>query len=429
MKRAHFARLVLTFCLLILALPTVGCGSDGLFAPTPEPVTLRVAYRESTVDLEALANQYHEENPNVTIELVVVDRYSNQLRDQIHSGTVDIFRAGLEGLDYVEGGYIVPFDDIQLQDWTKIKDDYYEGVWEGLKVSGQQWGVPAGVDTFVTYASVDHALALDVTLPNGQWDMFEFLDIANSLNYPEGLPYNTSSRLFGFCSDPTTYSFDPVIFTYLHGGHIVDDLGSPTMATLDEPLTIEATQWYSDLTNRYRVMPDSQEILRRFSRGGIYEAQIRGNCGLWLGMYSSRGGLDSPYAWTVQWKMLPLPTDEDPMTLGLVEGYFVTKDCEQRQEALEFVRFLSDHWESSGQFLPPRLSQIESDEYQEAVGEEVAAVFTESSTKLVILPGGLSSALETVGEVYLRAVIEIVQKDLDAGMVLEEAQDSLQGAF
>jgi len=146
-------------------------------------------------------------------------------------------------------------------------------------------------------------------------------------------------------------------------------------------------------------------------------------------MYSSRGGLDSPYKWTVEWKMLPLPTANEPMTLGLVEGYFVTKDCENRQEALEFLRYLSDHWESSGQFMPPRLSQIESDEYREAVGEDVASVFTDSPTELVILPGGLSPVLEKVGEVYLRSVIEIVTLDLDAGMVLEEAQDTLRGTY
>jgi len=427
MKRA--LRLLLTFCILALALPTVGCGSQGLFAPTPEPVTLRVAFRDGTVDLQDLADQYHEDNPNVTIELIAAQRFGNQLRDQVRSGNVDIFRAGLEGLEYIDGGYIVPFDDIQLQDWTKIKDDYYEGVWEGMQVSGQQWGVPAGIDTFVTYANVNQALALDVTLPEGQWDMFQFLDLANSMNYPEGLPYNDSGYLWGFCSDPTTYSFDPVILAYLYGGQIVDDLGSPTTATLDDPLTIEATQWYSDLANRYMVMPQSQEVKRRFSRGGVFEAQIRGGCALWLGMYSNRGGLDSPYKWTVEWKMLPLPTANEPMTLGLVEGYFVTKDCENRQEALEFLRYLSDHWESSGQFMPPRLSQIQSDEYQEAVGEDVANVFTDSPAELVILPGGLSPVLERVGEVYLRSVIEIVTQDLDAGMVLEEAQDSLRGTY
>jgi ABC-type glycerol-3-phosphate transport system substrate-binding protein len=418
-------RLGLTLVVCLIALPIAGCLPKGLLAPTQEPVTLRFAYRDGTVELDTLFAAFHEQYPYITVEPVKADRFSNQLYDFVRNGDIDILRDGMEGLGQIENGQIVPLDDIQLEGWSDIKHDYYKGIWDGLVVDGQQWGVPAGLDMMVAYVNSDQAKALKLELPTGNWDMFQFVELANNMNYPEGLPANSSSRLFGFCSDPTTYALDPVIFAYLFGGQIVDDITAPTRATLDDPLTIEAIQWYSDLANRLHVMPDPAEVKRRFARGGVMEAQIRGNCGVWLGMYSNRGGLDTPYPWSSAWQMLPLPAVNEPMSLGEVQAYYITKDCTHPKEALKLLRFLSDYSEACGQMLPPRISQIESDDYEAVVGAEVAAVVRGFEANIMIIPGGISPALERVGETFLRSVIQIVTEDLDAAGVLMEAQDSL----
>ena len=428
MRIARLFRLVL-IVFAVVTLPLVGCAPEGFLSATREPVTLRFAFRENTVDLAELFTAFQEEHPYITIETVTADRWGGDLHGLVQNSNIDIFRDGMDGLGLVEDGWLVPLDDIQLEGWAGIRDDYFEGIWEGLNVQGQQWGVPAGLDTVVAYVNTTQAKALALDVPDADWDLFEFLDLTTLMNFPEGLPSNTSTRLIGFCSDPASFSMDPVIFTYLHGGAIVDDLGAPSRATLDDPLTIEATQWYSDLANRYQVMPDAEQVRRLFRRGGVYEAQMRGFCGVWLGMYSMRGGLDTQYEWSFDWKMLPLPRDHVQMSIGQIDAYYITKNCTHRNEALMLLRYLSDHWQAAGQMLPPRMSLLESDEYELAVGEEIAEMVRQFSDKIIIIPGGMSPALQEVGAAYLTAVKQIVAQDLDAANVLLEAQDNLEDVF
>ena len=127
--------------------------------------------------------------------------------------------------------------------------------------------------------------------------------------------------------------------------------------------------------------------------------------------------------------MLPLPRDHVQMSIGQIDAYYITKNCTHRNEALMLLRYLSDHWQAAGQMLPPRMSLLESDEYELAVGEEIAEMVRQFSDKIIIIPGGMSPALQEVGAAYLTAVKQIVAQDLDAANVLLEAQDNLEDVF
>ena len=60
------------FCLLILVL--AGCGK---LLPTPDPVTIKFPHMENdTAYYELLAQQFHEQNPYITVELVKMPRPS-----------------------------------------------------------------------------------------------------------------------------------------------------------------------------------------------------------------------------------------------------------------------------------------------------------------------------------------------------------------
>ena len=51
--------------------------------------------------------------------------------------------------------------------------------------------------------------------------------------------------VFGY--GPLLDLFDPLTFIYQRGGRIFDDLENPTRTTFDDPLTIDALDWYSRL--------------------------------------------------------------------------------------------------------------------------------------------------------------------------------------
>jgi ABC-type glycerol-3-phosphate transport system substrate-binding protein len=420
--------LSLVLTILVFVATCAGCGPAAVSTPTPEPVTLRFAYREHTVELQPLIDAFHEQNPWITVELVPTERFGNGIEPLVRGGMVDIFLDSSFAVGYAQQGLLKPLDDLQLGDWASIMDDYYPGTWESLRVEGLQWGIPANMDAYVAYINLDHANAVHLDLPPPDWTLFEFLELANAMNYPEGLPYLETSSLIGFCTAPD--SVDSVVFAYRHGGTIVDSVTNPKVATLDDALTVEAVQWYADLFNRYGVAPAPELIRTTFRQGGVYEAQVRGACGVWFGPYSSRGGLDAPFTWTVSWRMLPLPRDAAPFNLGGVEGYFIHRDCAHPKAAIDLARFLSDYWEAAGTRLPPRRSLVESDGYRQHAGNEVADVaLSLASDEIVILPAQVGPALERVGGAFISAVQRIVAEDMSATMVLGEAQDRVRTSF
>lgn len=422
-----FRHLLLGFLgVLVILLPLTGCVPK-MMMPASEPVTLTVAYRGERPEMEELFARFTQAHPNITVKPIEVAGPGADLRRTIAASEIDLFRDARDSLSYyISSKLIRPLDEMQLMDWADIRDDYFPNTWEALNAGGQQWGIPAGVDVLVAYINLDQANALGVAPPASNWDLFDFLEVTNKLNFPEGLP-NSSARLFGFCTSPT--SLDPVVFVYLHGGGIVDNINDPKRPTLDDSRTIEAVQWYADLFNRYGVAPKADLLRQAFPRYGIIEAQVRGGCAVWLGQYSTRGGRTMPIEWTIKWGMLPLPRDAVSAGFGDVEGYYITEKSAHPREALLLARYLSDHWQAAGGLLPPRKSLATSKDYAKAAGQEMAAIAVSQSEHLIVIPAVLSSSLEGVGQIFFNALTTIINEDLDVASVLGEAQARAEALF
>jgi len=410
--------------LLALVLVIVGCAAVRSFmpTPTPEPVEIRFAYRQNIANMEPLLNAFHAKYPWITVTPVEIDRWNGGAMDAaIRNGQVDVFRDTHDrAVQIARQDLLKPMEEFLTDEWHSIREDYYGGVWEAMSINGVQYGVPAGLDLYVSYVNKTALQALGLEAPAESWTLFDMLALSDALHNPDGLPGNEELKVAGCCTTPE--SVDPVIFIYLYGGSIVDDLENPTQPTLDDQDTIEAVQWYSELFNLHAVAPDPDFIRKTFPRGGMTEAIIRGYCGVWLGWYSGRGGLDTPVEWTVDWQMLPLPKNDTGFELGDVDGYYMTKDCEHPREVAQFVRFLADYWQAAGQKLPPRKSLAHSDEYAASVGPEVMAVAQTFSDQVILVPYENSDALYGTGEVLLMAINQIIRENLDPEPVLSEAQ-------
>jgi ABC-type glycerol-3-phosphate transport system substrate-binding protein len=417
--------------LLALVLVSVGCAAirSLMPAPTPEPVEIRFAYRQHTVSMEPLLNAFHAKYPWITVKLVEIDRWNGGAMDAaIRDGQVDVFRDSRDrAIQLARQDLLKPMEEFLTDDWHSIREDYYRGVWEAMSINGVQYGVPAGLDLYVSYVNKTALQTLGIEVATQNWTLFDMLVLSDALHYPDGLPGNEALKVAGCCTTPE--SLDSVIFIYLYGGSIVDDLENPTRPTLDDQDTIEAVQWYSDLFNLHAVAPDPAFIRSAFPRGGLSEGIIRGYCGVWFGWYSNRGGLDTPAPWTVDWQMLPLPKNDAGFELGDVDGYYMTKDCAHPREVAQFVRFLADNWQAAGQKLPPRKSLAQSDEYAASVGPDVATVAQSFSEQVILVPYENSDALYGTGEALIMAIYQIVMENLDPEPVLTEAQRQSMRSF
>ncbi len=414
---------VILACVLAFLLTGMlaGC-TPGAIGSRPEPVTVRFAYRAGSMQIEPLLQEFHDQYPHITVEAIAVTS-SGDLRQQVSQGQVDLLRDNREALALVRQDLLRPLDEMHLAEWDRIREDYYRGLWESMAIGGQQWGIPAGLDTMVLYVNMDAVRALGLTLPGEPWDAYAFLELANALNDPDGLSGRLDSRMFGFCTDPEQW--DLFFFIYAWGGRIVDDLNNPQLPTLDQNETLAAARWYTELYTRYGVAP-MPAVIRRTYAGGVGHAFISGHCGLWMGQYSNRGGLGSPYTWAADWEMLPLPQLGGTGTLADVEGYYVAASSEHPQEALQFARFLSDHPLASGALVPPRRALAADPAFERAVGTQVADRARDVSDPIIMVPVELSSELMGVGEAVFVAVNRSILEGLDVELLLLDAQQQLQ---
>jgi multiple sugar transport system substrate-binding protein len=418
MKRARWIIRPALYLTLFTVMLLAGCIGPFRREPTPEPVVLRYAHSGDSEDLERAIQEFQADHPYIEVELVDLRASGANLASMVRNGDVDVFRSTREALEYArEDELLLPLGELLTDEWIEIADDYYGGVWDAFSVDGQSYGVPAGLDLYVSYIHTGALDAMGIQPPPPDWTLFEYLDLANRLNQPDGVPGEPSLKTVGCCT--TFFDIDPVIFIYLYGGSMVDDLENPTVPTLDDPQTIEAVKWYADLFNRYDVAPHPDTLQRTF--GSIQGAVANGYCGTWFGWYSDHGGSTS-MPWNMSWQMMPLPKNESTFELGDAEGYFVSQSCEHPREALMLLRFFADRLELVGDHLPPRKSLVNSEAYQRQVGPNVVAVANAFSERVIMIPYEESMVLLRVGTVLVESIADIVQQDLDAGEVLREAQ-------
>jgi ABC-type glycerol-3-phosphate transport system substrate-binding protein len=202
------------------------------------------------------------------------------------------------------------------------------------------------------------------------------------------------AEVFGYA--PNLDMFDPLTFIYQHGGRIFDDLQNPSQTTFDDPLNIEALDWYTKLIFDYNVAPTPEQLSEAFGpRGGIQAGIYRGQIAMWTGMLSERGGRRWPTEWDMRWGMVPLPSDSHSATLTMVEGLFISSQAPHPDACWEWIAFLSSR--VPARQAPARRSLAESAEYEQSASTQVAAVVRSSMENALMLSPKLAEFEEALG--------------------------------
>jgi ABC-type glycerol-3-phosphate transport system substrate-binding protein len=397
---------------------TSGCGvlQNGIAAS--DPVTLKFGYSEGAADYKTIAKEFEKEHPNIQIELVSLERnalYGSQSQD------LDAFRWDVSNFSEQIMSKLLSLDDF-LTSGKINSNDFYPGTIEALQYQGKQIGLPAGVNIYTAYANTQTFTRMGVDLPsNKNWTIDDFLAAASSVNNQQG-DLKDDDFSFGYCSNAD--SFDPLVFTYLFGGAIFDQLPSPTKATLDTPENESALEWFANLKNEYGVLSDPVVISRGLGSRNVRLAITAKKCGLWLGTYSDRFQ-DTWGKWDTEPTMLPLPKGKAEFNVGLLDGYFILNTTKHPSETFEWISYLSQQPGSEGLMMPVLLSRIKSDAYARSVGADVAAVARKQSDHLILLTPQLGDlrVLSQIMSSYGRAVQYVLDGEMDAGTALQQAQD------
>jgi len=373
--------------------------------PTPEPVTIVFAHSGSDAEYyEALVQEFNERYPHITVEIRPRRSFQQTNPD------ADVFVSSSFTLSELrEEGDVLSLDPFIEQDASFDLSDFYPGTVEAFTSEGETWAIPAGTDMLVMFYNQDLFDQYSVSYPEAGWTWDDFLDRALALRDPE-------TSVFGYA--PTDRLFDAVSFIYQHGGRMFDDLQSPTRTTFDDPLTIEALEWYASLIHVHNVAPTQKQLYDEDLGGagsaviGVYLNKV----GMWIGWLSERGGgrraSDTwPGEWKMRWGMVPLPHDAQSATLTSIEGYFVSSQARHLNACWQWISFLSEQMPSDAQYprrlMPARKSLAESAAYEQQVGSDVAAV-AQASVESAMVPSPRLVEFGGVWEIFWRALDEIV---------------------
>lgn len=378
-------------------------------APTPEPVTITFAHPDFDTDYyERLIPKFQETHPHITVEPHPKDwdRLGGLSPDE-----EDAFVTSQFALNWLrEEEAVLNLTPFIEQAEAFAPSDFYPGTMELYTREGRTWGVPAGVDIMVTYYNKDLLDRYEVPHPKAGWTWDDLLSISAAVRDP-------AANVFGYGARDTP--FDPLTFIYQHGGRIFDDLQNPTRTTFDDPLTIEALEWYVKLMYEYDVAPTPKQAREAFGTSGLRRGIYAGKVGLWSGMLSERSGRSWPAEWEMRWGTVPLPRDKQSATLTMIEGYFISSQTQHPDACWQWIAFLSK--QIPNRRTPVRRSLIGSSAYERKVGEDIAAVARASLEDALLLSPKLAEFEEALG-VFEQALDAILDERATPREAMTQAQ-------
>jgi multiple sugar transport system substrate-binding protein len=395
----------------LLLIPLLAACSPA--AEQSKPVTIKFAHPNSDVEAyKALATEFKKSNASITIDLLARD--PNGL-NQLQPTEVDCFTNSNQVLpELMAGQKIRSLDPWIESDKTFKTDDFYPGALPLFQGDGKTWGVPVGMDPFVLYYNKDLFDKAGVPYPTASWTWDDFLQAATKIAVPD-------SGVFGFITRSVA---DPALFVYQHDGKLVDNWDNPTRAMFDDPLTLEALEWWDALTTVHKVSPSATQMQGAFRQAEA--AILQGKIGMWFGQFSERGGLawGNDSKWQIPWGMAPLPRDKQAASIAMADGYFISSKTTMGDACWKWISYLSA--KSPGRLAPARKSVLQSETFAKQIGPEVAATARAALQQAILIRSLDSAPYQKIGNPFMRAIDQIMRGTATVRDAMTAAQAATQ---
>jgi ABC-type glycerol-3-phosphate transport system substrate-binding protein len=413
-RTAGLGVICMMICLLLV--PLSGCGEP---TPPPEPVTITFIHWAGDADrIEAFVQEFHEEYPHITVDLHSADM--GQLAWNFGAEDADVREVYVAIIDSQrQRGDFLPVDPFIEADESVDVYDFYPAALEAFTIDGKTWAIPYGLGCDVMYYNKDLFDQYGVAYPESEWTWDDFVSTAAAIRDPDAGVYGyTNLGDWG-----TAW-----LFVHQHGGRIVDDMQNPSRATFDDPLTVEALEWYGSLYHEYDVAfaPQGTFGERVVARAG---AVLKGEVGMWSCSFALQGGGDGEIWWTewpMRWGMVTYPRSTGRSATDIAgnlfaRGYAISSQTQHPDAAWQLVASLSR--QMPGRLIPARRSLVEPGEYDRQVGSEAAAIVRAA------LENGLPYPPRDFIDTTLKALVVLSDADykIETGaMTPQEAMDWAQ---
>jgi multiple sugar transport system substrate-binding protein len=218
-----------------------GCSTGGGGSSSDEPVTITYAVWAGTQTpaMQAIADAFMEENPDIKVELQEQPwpQYWSTLQTGAQGGTApDAFWMLAQQIrPYAAGGQLLDISDaitsenVDLADYPQAVLDLYD------QGDGKIYGLPKDFDTNAVWYNKAMFDAAGLDYPSDDWTWQDFRDTAKAL---------TGNGVWGVAA-PLDYQGGYYNTIFQAGGQVISDDGKT--AAIDSPEAIEGIKFWTDL--------------------------------------------------------------------------------------------------------------------------------------------------------------------------------------
>ena len=330
-KRSRPTHLINLFLLLIFILPLlVSCqpkpSGEVSFMVFGDPAEL-AAY-------QTLVDAFEQKYPDIQIELIHIPSqtdYRNRLAADVAAGVpanvvlinyrryaAFASRGALEAL----APYLAKSDLI-------AEADFYPQAIEPFKWNGQLMCIPQNLSSLVVYYNQDLFDQAGLPYPSPGWNWQDFLKAAQTLT--QDLNGDGTIDQFGLGIEASLFRLAP--FVWQNGAEIVDDPALPTRLALEDPVALEAVNFFVDLSVKYHVVPNMEEEAGQSSEDRF----ISGTLAMFLN--SRRGTPTYRESANFRWDVAPLPQGKQQASILHADAYCMTSPTEDKEAAWKFIEY------------------------------------------------------------------------------------------
>ena len=314
-----------------LSLSLAACGggnksSDGT-------LTMQIWDTAQRDAMQALADAYHEINPDVTIEVQVTswDEYWTKLEAAAGSGNLpDVFWMHTNNiLMYADNGMLADVTDLYDDDTYSHYSDI--SIANTLGSDGRMYGVPKDKDTICLVYNKEMFDAAGVSYPDETWTWDDLVDASAKI-------YEATGK-YGYMA----YADDQLgywNFVYQNGGYILNE--DKTAAGLDQPATIEAMKFYIGLQDN-DWCPDQTYFAETAPGNAFFSEQ---GAMFFEGTWSLLSEMKNYPEMQGKWDVAVLPKAPNPATgdgrATISNGlcYATSADNQDNETVINFLRWL-----------------------------------------------------------------------------------------
>lgn len=423
---------ILISILLLTALLAACAGEKSGPTPTPavEPstdqtssvegpsVTITFAcYDWQLGDFEKLADEFHELNPGIEVQLVSINQAlglelgSDWPEDASAklAAAADTIQADLSYQD-LRSGLFQDLESLIEADRTFDPDDFYPGTLEAYQWGGGQWAVPAtAIFQFIEY-NKDVFDEVGMDYPQSGWTWDDFLDKAKRLTLREG-------------EKVTRYGFvdaggQVIVLAAILGqaGALVDETADPPTPLLGRPEVTEAVRWYIDLILDDGIMPpppeSPEDYIEILALAESKAAMTTGGAGIAVGLEPEERNQG----------VVSFPRGKIAFNPMWVQGYAMSAGTPNPDESWRWLAFLTRRQSPDPGMqntLPARRSVAEKTSFWEDLDKDQVAAYQDALEH----PFPLNQVPQTeVGVPLVEAILAVVKGESEVEMALAEAQ-------